>query len=193
MFRIRRIYDDLRPVNQAAFSQLRQILREQFPLLAQRDIDKIPELLHNPRKQGFRSVLYVAEDGRQRVQGFALLSHEANLTFCFLDYIFAAKCTTGGGIGTAYETPLKPDDDNPPYLVFDPLGQPEPLPGSAARPSFGRFWSGATAICARRNILPSSLILSRRGRLLCARHVAAKKQSLKRVPAPPATNGLRWW
>ncbi|MBW6512272.1 MAG: hypothetical protein K0A93_09230 [Desulfuromonadaceae bacterium] len=95
MFRIRRIYDDLRPVNQAAFSQIRQILREQFPLLAQRDIDKIPELLHNPRKQGFRSVLYVAEDGRQRVQGFALLSHEADLKFCFLDYINAWKATKG--------------------------------------------------------------------------------------------------
>lgn len=29
--------------------------------------------------------------------------------------------------GTAYETPLTPGDDNPPYLVFDGLGQRQPL------------------------------------------------------------------
>jgi len=29
--------------------------------------------------------------------------------------------------GTKYETPLKPEDDCPPYLVFDNLGQPAPL------------------------------------------------------------------
>jgi acetoin utilization deacetylase AcuC-like enzyme/GNAT superfamily N-acetyltransferase len=190
MFRIRRIHDDLRPLNQEAISQVEQILRDQFPLLAKSDVDKIPELLRNPVKQGFRSILYVAENARQRVQGFALISHEPDLRFCFLDYISAAKRTTGGGIGgalyehlreealamgargiffeclpddpalcedpetlkqnqarlkfyekygalpiigTAYETPLKPGDDNPPYLVFDALGQPEPLPCAKAR------------------------------------------------------------
>jgi acetoin utilization deacetylase AcuC-like enzyme/GNAT superfamily N-acetyltransferase len=190
MFRIRRIDEDLRPPNQAAISQVEQILRDQFPLLAKSDVDKIPELLRNPVKQGFRSVLYVAEDSRQRVQGFALLSHEPDLRFCYLDYISAAKRTTGGGIGgalyahlreealvmgalgiffeclpddptlckdpeilkqnqarlkfyekygavpiinTAYETPVKPEDDNPPYLVFDALGQAEPLPCAQAR------------------------------------------------------------
>ena len=35
--------------------------------------------------------------------------------------------------GTAYETPVKPDDDNPPYLVFDNLGQERPLPAVEAR------------------------------------------------------------
>jgi len=190
MFRIRRIHDNLRPINQAALTQVEQILQDQFPLLAKSDVDKIPELLRNPVKQGFKSTLYVAENARQRVQGFALLSHEPDLRFCYLDYISAAKHTTGGGIGgalyeylreealimgargiffeclpddpklcrdpqilkqnqarlsfyekygalpiigTAYETPVKPDDDNPPYLVFDALGQPEPLPCEEAR------------------------------------------------------------
>jgi len=190
MFRIRRIHDNLRPLNQAALAQVEQILQDQFPLLAKSDVDKIPELLRNPVKHGFKSILYVAEDARQRVQGFALLSHEPDLRFCYLDYISAAKHTTGGGIGgalyeylreealvmgargiffeclpddpnlckdpeilsqnqarlsfyerfgafpiigTAYETPVKPDDDNPPYLVFDVLGQEEPLPCKEAR------------------------------------------------------------
>ena len=190
MFRIRRIHDNLLQVNQAAIPQVEKILEDQFPLLAKSDVEKIPELLRNPVKQGFRSILYVAEDARQRVQGFALISHEPDLHFCYLDYISAARRTTGGGIGgalyehireeattmgvigiffeclpddpalckdpetlkqnqarlrfyekygafpiigTAYETPLKPDDDNPPYLVFDALGQTEPLSSTQAR------------------------------------------------------------
>jgi len=190
MFRIRRIHDNLLQVNQAAITQVEKILEDQFPLLAKSDVEKIPELLRNPVKQGFRSILYVAEDARQRVQGFALVSHEPDLRFCYLDYISAARRTTGGGIGgalyehireeatvmgvigiffeclpddpalckdpetlkqnqarlrfyekygafpiigTAYETPLKPDDDNPPYLVFDALGQTEPLSRTQAR------------------------------------------------------------
>ena len=190
MFRIRRIHDNLLQVNQAAITQVEKILEDQFPLLAKSDVEKIPELLRNPVKQGFRSILYVAENARQRVQGFALVSHEPDLHFCYLDYISAARRTTGGGIGgalyehireeatvmgvigiffeclpddpalckdpetlkqnqarlrfyekygafpiigTAYETPLKPDDDNPPYLVFDALGQTEPLSSIQAR------------------------------------------------------------
>jgi acetoin utilization deacetylase AcuC-like enzyme len=34
---------------------------------------------------------------------------------------------------TAYETPLKPGDDNPPYLVYDNLGQETELPRDTAR------------------------------------------------------------
>ncbi len=190
MFRIRRIHDNLLPVNQAAITQVEKILEDQFPLLAKSDVEKIPELLRNPVKQGFRSILYVAEDAHQRVQGFALISHAPDLRFCYLDYISAARKTTGGGIGgalyehireeattmgvigiffeclpddpalckdpetlkqnqarlrfyekygafpiigTAYETPLKPDDDNPPYLVFDALGQADALACPQAR------------------------------------------------------------
>jgi GNAT superfamily N-acetyltransferase len=36
-------------------------------------------------------------------------------------------------INTKYETPLKPGDDNPPYLVYDDLGQGEGLPRDSAR------------------------------------------------------------
>jgi acetoin utilization deacetylase AcuC-like enzyme len=35
--------------------------------------------------------------------------------------------------GTAYETPLRPGDDNPPYLVYDDLAQGIPLPRDTAR------------------------------------------------------------
>lgn len=35
--------------------------------------------------------------------------------------------------GTLYETPLRPEDDNPPYLVFDPLGSAKRLRAATAR------------------------------------------------------------
>jgi acetoin utilization deacetylase AcuC-like enzyme/GNAT superfamily N-acetyltransferase len=36
-------------------------------------------------------------------------------------------------VGTRYETPVKPGDDQPPYLLFDDLGQGQPLPAARAR------------------------------------------------------------
>lgn len=221
MFRIRRIHDDLRPLNQAAITQVEQILRDQFPLLAKSEIGKIPELLRNPVKQGFKSILYIAEDARQRVQGFALLSHEPDLRFCYLDYISTARRTTGGGIGgalyehlreeatsmgvlgiffeclpddpalckdpvilkqnqarlrfyerygavpikgTAYETPVSPDDDNPPYLVFDALGQPAPLP------------------CAQTRLIVRAILESRYGDLCSPEYISAVVDSFKDDP-----------
>ncbi|MEZ4601414.1 MAG: histone deacetylase family protein [Syntrophotaleaceae bacterium] len=190
MFRIRRIYDDLLPINRTAIDHVRQILRSQFPDLSARDIDKLPGQLKNPLKHGFRAILYVADDQRGRVQGFALLLHEPQLRFGYLEYISSAKQMTGRGIGgalyrrlreeartlgllglffeclpddpqlcrdpailrqnrarlrfyerfgarpitgTGYETPVKPGQDNPPYLVFDDLGVKQVLPADQAR------------------------------------------------------------
>lgn len=190
MFRIRRIYDDVLPVNRAAIARVQEILRAQFPGLAEKEIAKLPEQLRNPLKFRFRSILYVADDQRGRVKGFALLLHEPELHFAYLEYISAAEKMTGRGIGgalyerlreealelgsiglfceclpddpalckepetlrqnrarlkfyekygarpfagTAYETPVKPAEDNPPYLVFDDLGRNIKLPRDRAR------------------------------------------------------------
>jgi acetoin utilization deacetylase AcuC-like enzyme/GNAT superfamily N-acetyltransferase len=184
MFRIRRIFDDALTANRDAVMQVQKIIREQFPLLADSDIDKIPGMLRNPLKYRFKSILYIAEDFKGTVKGFALISYEPQLKFCYLDYLSAARTLTSSGIGgalyehvreealslnsvgiffeclpdnpnlcrnfgilrqnkarlrfyekygarpivkTAYETPVEPGDDNPPYLVFDGLGQEKPL------------------------------------------------------------------
>ncbi|MBN2365965.1 MAG: histone deacetylase family protein [Calditrichaeota bacterium] len=184
MFRIRRIYDTVIPANKTAISQVQSILKTQFPFIREEEIRKIPDVLRNPLKHGFRSILFVADDLRGNVQGFSLLLHEPNLNFCYLDYISSARKIVGRGIGaalyqrtryealqlgvigiffeclpddpelsrnekireqnmarlkfyerfgarpvinTAYETSLDPEDDNPPYLVFDDLGQNIPL------------------------------------------------------------------
>jgi len=101
MFRIRRIFDDTTPTNIEALKQVRTILREQFPALDESDIEKIPDLLRNPLKHRFRAILYVVEDHRATVNGFALVSHDSQLRFFYLDYISAAAQATGGGIGGA--------------------------------------------------------------------------------------------
>jgi acetoin utilization deacetylase AcuC-like enzyme/GNAT superfamily N-acetyltransferase len=181
VFQIRRIFDDILPRNRLALEQIQEILRSQFLGLSQARLTRIPELLRNPFKYDFRSILYVAEvPASGKVRGFALLSHEPALRFGYLDYLATDRQMTGRGIGgalyqrireegrllrviglffeslpddpalsrdekirrenrarlrfyesfgarpiigTAYETPLTPGGDNPPYLLFDALGQ----------------------------------------------------------------------
>ncbi len=190
MFRIRKLYDLSTPANRAAIDRVQEMLCEQFPALHEAEIAKIPEQLINPLKHRFRALLLVAEDGQDRVLGFALVLHAPDLSFAYLEYLSAASGRTGGGIGgalyervrqeaqvlgvvglffeclpddpvlsrdpeirrqnaarlrfyerygarpianTAYETPLSPGDDNPPYLVLDSLGSDRPIGRENAR------------------------------------------------------------
>jgi acetoin utilization deacetylase AcuC-like enzyme/GNAT superfamily N-acetyltransferase len=185
MFHIRRILDDILPRNRRALEQIQEILGSRFRGLSQANITKIPDLLRNPFKYDFFSILYVAEiQASGKIRGFALLSHEPALHFCYLDYLVTERETIGRGVGsalyervreesvllqakglffeclpddpalsrnpeilkqnrarlrfyesfgarpvvnTAYETPLEPGGNNPPYLVYDSLGQPSAL------------------------------------------------------------------
>lgn len=101
MFRIRRVHDDVLPVNQEILRRVREILRTRFPAADQAEIDSLGEKLRNPFKQRFRSILFVAESLNGRVQGFALLLHEPEIHFAYLDWIALASGRTGGGIGGA--------------------------------------------------------------------------------------------
>ncbi|OGO24928.1 MAG: histone deacetylase [Chloroflexi bacterium RBG_16_50_9] len=180
MFRIRRVYDDVIPEDKEAITRAQEILKAQFPKLSPKEVAELPQKLRNPLKYRFRSILFIADDSKGRIKGFALVFHEPVLHFCFLDFLSASKNLTGRGIGgalyarvreealslnsiglffeclpdspklslnpeirkqnvarlrfyerygarpiinTAYETPLLPGNDNPPYLVFDNLGQ----------------------------------------------------------------------
>jgi acetoin utilization deacetylase AcuC-like enzyme/GNAT superfamily N-acetyltransferase len=190
MFRIRRIHDDTAPADKQVLTQVESILRSQFPGLEEEDFHKLAGQLRDPLRHRFRSVLFVAEDARSQLKGFALLMYAPDLHFAYLDFISAAPGRTGGGVGgalydrvreearaldvvglffeclpddpslssdpeiraqnasrlrfyerygafpianTAYETPVTPGSDNPPYLVFDDLGSGEPLPRDTAR------------------------------------------------------------
>lgn len=181
MFRIRRIHDDVLPIDKNQIQQSIAILRAQFPLVGDQEIKEILELLRKPDKHHFLAMLFVADDIRTKlVHGFALIFRDVELNYFFLDYISAMKGMTGRGTGgalyervreeasqagaagiffeclpdepalsrdpailkeniarlkfyeafgarpiagTAYETPVVPGGDNPPYLVFDDLGK----------------------------------------------------------------------
>lgn len=101
MFRIRRIYDDVLPVNRSALRDVEQIFTDRFPAAPASDIEGLREKLRNPFKQRFRSVLYVAEKGHGRVSGFAIVLHEPEIGFCYLDYIATSKNVKGRGMGAA--------------------------------------------------------------------------------------------
>ena len=101
MFRIRRIYDNLLPINKKALSQIAAILKERFSLITDDEIFRLPDHLYNPVKYRFKSILFVAEDMKGTVKGFALLMHYSDLNFCYLDYISTSKSYSGRGIGSA--------------------------------------------------------------------------------------------
>lgn len=101
MFRIRKIFDDVSPANRDAIAQVVHILREQFPRTRARDIEKLPEQLHDPLQFGYRTVLLVAEEAMSRIKGFAVLLYMPDIRIAYLELISAAPGRTGGGIGSA--------------------------------------------------------------------------------------------
>ena len=185
MFRIRRIFDFYSANNVKAIKQIKEIIREQFAEISERKINKIDEYIMDPLKYKFKTIIFVSENMKNVVKGFALLMYAPDLNFCYLDYIAVRKSNTSGGIGssiyeevrkyckglevaglffeclpddeklcknpeilqenrqrlrfyerygakpivnTQYETPLKEGEDNPPYLVYDNLGNDTSLP-----------------------------------------------------------------
>ena len=101
MFRIRRIFDDAIPVNQDALSQVKSIIKKRFPAVSEQEITHLGDKLRNPFTLRFRPILFVAENMRHKVLGFAMVLHEPDINFCFLDWIATAKDTLRGGLGSA--------------------------------------------------------------------------------------------
>jgi len=101
MFRIRCVHDALLPINRDAIAQVQQIIREQFSDVADEKIREIPEKLHNPMKFNFRTVLFVCDNRKGQVKGFALFSAEPTLRFGYLDLIALSSKSKGGGVGAA--------------------------------------------------------------------------------------------
>ena len=136
MFRIRRIHDDVLPINKQAIAQVQAILRDQFPDLHPDEAARLSEKLRNPFKQQFRTVLFVAEKSRGAVKGFALLMHDPENHFCYLDYLAIDKVVRGRGIGAALYERLRQE-----ALGLDSFGlffeclpdDPEVCPSPAAQ------------------------------------------------------------
>jgi acetoin utilization deacetylase AcuC-like enzyme len=109
MFRIRRIYDDVLPINGAAIADVQQILVDHFPGAPRDEIDNLPKKLRDPSHAGFRTVLYVAENARGRVTGFALVMHDPKLKLSYLDFIATVKGVVGRGVGAALYERVRED------------------------------------------------------------------------------------
>jgi acetoin utilization deacetylase AcuC-like enzyme/GNAT superfamily N-acetyltransferase len=99
VFRIRRIFDDALPIDQREIAQIQQILRAQFPDIREQDVANLPAKLRNPLKYQFRHLLFVADDANGTVRGFALVAHEPQLRFFFLDYLATGRKLSGSGVG----------------------------------------------------------------------------------------------
>jgi GNAT superfamily N-acetyltransferase len=104
MLRIRKVADATTAVNRAAIEAAQKIMREQFALIPDEDIAKLPEQLANPLKHRFVARLFVAENARDQTLGVALLLHAPDLGFSYLEIISTAPGRMGRGIGaTLYE------------------------------------------------------------------------------------------
>lgn len=101
MFVIRKLQDATSPLNRAAITEAQRIMRAQFPGMPASEIERLPEQLTNPLKYQFVGRLLVAEDINAKVLGVALLLHDPELKFCYLEIISTAAGRTGGGVGAA--------------------------------------------------------------------------------------------
>ncbi|MBN2403850.1 MAG: GNAT family N-acetyltransferase, partial [Spirochaetes bacterium] len=101
MFRIRRIYDNTIKRDSEAIAQVQSILQSQFSALKIDEIEKLPSMLRDPLKYRFRTILFVADDYTRNVKGFAILNHDHELNFCFLDFLSTHPQIPSRGIGGA--------------------------------------------------------------------------------------------
>ena len=99
MFRIRKILDSSSRANQDTLAQIEAIMREQFPLATETEIKKLPGQLDDPLRYKFKTVIFVAEDARGRVKGFALLLHMTDVQIAYLEFISVAPGKSSRGIG----------------------------------------------------------------------------------------------
>lgn len=103
MFRIRRVHDTLLSSNLDAVRQVQALLSDRIPLAAAADVREIPELLRDPLKKQLGAMLWVAEDGKGVVRGFALMLYAPDLGLAWLDWISAARTARSGVGGALYE------------------------------------------------------------------------------------------
>jgi acetoin utilization deacetylase AcuC-like enzyme/GNAT superfamily N-acetyltransferase len=101
MFRIRRIHDDLHPQNREALAAVERMLRSQFPGIRDDEVAGIRAQLLNPFAKRFKTILYVAENARGSVLGFAVLMHDPVADFSYLDLLAADRTLRTRGIGGA--------------------------------------------------------------------------------------------
>lgn len=101
MIRIRKITNPYFGTNSLKIEKVKQIIREQFPLISEEKINEIDHQLANSLRHKYQASLFIAEDISETVRAFALLLHMSDLKFCFLDYIATSPGKSSSGLGGA--------------------------------------------------------------------------------------------
>jgi len=101
MIRIRKISNPYLEVNILKMGKVKEIIKAQIPLLADKKIEEIEEQMVDPLKYKYQTTLFIAEDINDAIRGFALLLYMSDLGFCFLDYIAVSPEKTSSGLGGA--------------------------------------------------------------------------------------------
>ncbi len=101
MFIIRKIADTYHQSNKYAIGQVLDILKIQFSSLKEEKINDVLEQMKDPLKYRFSSQIFVAEDGKGNVKGFAILFYMPDKNFCYLDYIAVKPSRISSGVGGA--------------------------------------------------------------------------------------------
>jgi acetoin utilization deacetylase AcuC-like enzyme/GNAT superfamily N-acetyltransferase len=100
MFRIIRVFRNTLSVDNDRVRQVQEIFRKNFSAVADY-ADKIPDMLDNPLKYGYTSMLLVSETMRGRVSGFSLILYYPKIKSGLLDFMAVDPDIHGGGIGGA--------------------------------------------------------------------------------------------
>ena len=103
MFRIRQIADPSQPANRRKIAKCQALLRERLSGMPEYEIAELPDRLSDPLRYRFGAMLFVADDMRGRMLGFALCSLAPDIGFMLLDSIVTLPRTGGGVGGALYE------------------------------------------------------------------------------------------
>mgnify|MGYP000489408275 CR=1 FL=1 len=145
MLQIRKVTDVRTSQNRTVVQQVQQIIRDQFPGIAEADVEKLPGQLANPFRYRFVSELLVAEDSRGNVRGFALLLFAQSLRPCpsvplLVLYRYAPFQLVSGFLAHKYGGPLQV---RPVTVEFGLPPAAASRRGLGAPQSFSRRASGA--------------------------------------------------
>ncbi|MFW6198333.1 MAG: histone deacetylase family protein [Acidobacteriota bacterium] len=117
MLRIRRISDLLSVEDVATLARAQEILRRELAAEDREAVEKLPDMLRDPVKYEFKTVLLVADDLGNRIKGLALASYTTSPPFVFLDLLYSPESHTGRGVEEALYQRLKEH-----VTELDPIG-----------------------------------------------------------------------
>ncbi|MBE0674000.1 MAG: histone deacetylase family protein [Bacteroidales bacterium] len=101
MLRIRKISNPFLKDNRDVMTKIRDLVKRQFPGVDIEKIDAIDNQMADPVSYKFMSLLFIAEDFRGNLRGFAILLYMSDLKFCYLDFMAVNPGTYSSGVGGA--------------------------------------------------------------------------------------------